>query len=93
VDVLVRDARLVDGRVVGLGIADGFYVEVTEHARALATYRTRSVIRLADLARAAGLASCHERVVDVLREHARPRWVLRAGRVVAESEEQSRIHR
>ena len=25
----------------------------------------------------------HERVVDVLREHARPRWVLRAGRVVA----------
>ena len=35
----------------------------------------------------------HERVVDVLREHARPRWVLRAGRVVAESEEHSQIHR
>jgi len=35
----------------------------------------------------------HERVVDVLREHARPRWVLRAGRVVAESEERSQIHR
>jgi cytosine deaminase len=35
----------------------------------------------------------HERVVDVLREHARPRWVLRAGRVVAESEERSEIHR
>ena len=34
----------------------------------------------------------HERVVDVLREHARPRWVLRAGRVVAESEERSEIH-
>ncbi|RYP84041.1 cytosine deaminase [Nocardioides guangzhouensis] len=26
-----------------------------------------------------------ERVVDLLREHARPRWVVRAGRVVAES--------
>ena len=35
----------------------------------------------------------HERVVDVLREHARPRWVVRQGRVVAESEEQSQIHR
>ncbi len=35
----------------------------------------------------------HERVVDVLREHARPRWVLRGGRVVAESEERSQIHR
>jgi cytosine deaminase len=35
----------------------------------------------------------HERVVDVLREHARPRWVLRRGRVVAESEERSQIHR
>ncbi len=29
-DVLVRNARLLDGRVVSLGIADGFYVEVTE---------------------------------------------------------------
>ena len=35
----------------------------------------------------------HERVVDVLREHARPRWVLRRGKVVAESEERSQIHR
>ena len=35
----------------------------------------------------------HERVVDVLREHARPRWVLRVGRIVAESEERSQIHR
>jgi cytosine deaminase len=35
----------------------------------------------------------HERVVDVLREHARPRWVLRRGTVVAESEERSQIHR
>jgi cytosine deaminase len=35
----------------------------------------------------------HERVVDVLSEHARPRWVLRGGRVVAESEERSAIHR
>jgi cytosine/creatinine deaminase len=35
----------------------------------------------------------HERLVDVLREHARPRWVLRRGRVVAESEEHSQIHR
>jgi cytosine deaminase len=34
-----------------------------------------------------------ERVVDVLREHARPRWVLRAGKVVAESEEHSQIVR
>lgn len=33
-----------------------------------------------------------ERLVDVLREHARPRWVVRAGRVVAESEVSSRIH-
>jgi cytosine deaminase len=35
----------------------------------------------------------HERVVDVLREHARPRWVLRRGRVVAESQETSTIRR
>jgi cytosine deaminase len=35
----------------------------------------------------------HERVVDVLREHARPRWVIRAGQVVAESEEHSQIVR
>jgi cytosine deaminase len=35
----------------------------------------------------------HERVVDVLREHARPRWVLRAGKVVAETEERSQIFR
>ena len=35
----------------------------------------------------------HERLVDVLRQHARPRWVLRRGRVVAESEEHSQIHR
>jgi cytosine deaminase len=34
-----------------------------------------------------------ERVVDLLREHAKPRWVLRGGRVVAESEERSQIHR
>jgi cytosine/creatinine deaminase len=34
-----------------------------------------------------------ERVVDLLREHARPRWVLRGGRLVAESEERSQIHR
>jgi cytosine deaminase len=34
-----------------------------------------------------------ERVVDLLREHARPRWVLRAGRLVAESEERAQIHR
>ena len=34
-----------------------------------------------------------ERLVDVLREHARPRWVIREGRVVAESEISSRIHR
>lgn len=34
-----------------------------------------------------------ERLVDVLREHAPPRWVLRAGRVVAESEVTSRILR
>ncbi len=34
-----------------------------------------------------------ERVVDVLREHARPRRVLRRGRVVAESEERSQIFR
>ena len=30
VDVLVRNARLLDGRVVSLGVADGLYVEVTE---------------------------------------------------------------
>ncbi len=30
VDVVVKNARLLDGRVVGLGIADGLYVEVTE---------------------------------------------------------------
>ena len=30
VDVVIRNARLVDGRVVSLGIADGLYVEVTE---------------------------------------------------------------
>ena len=29
-DLLVRNARLLDGRVVSLGIADGLYVEVTE---------------------------------------------------------------
>ena len=29
-DVVVRNARLLDGRVVSLGIADGLYVEVTE---------------------------------------------------------------
>ncbi len=34
-----------------------------------------------------------ERVVDVLREHDRPRWVLRGGRLVAQSEEQTQIHR
>jgi cytosine deaminase len=34
-----------------------------------------------------------ERVVDLLREHAKPRWVLRGGRVVAESEERSEIRR
>jgi cytosine deaminase len=34
-----------------------------------------------------------ERVVDLLREHARPRWVLRAGRLVAESEVSTKIHR
>ena len=40
----------------------------------------------------ADLCVYHERVVDVLREHARPRWVLRRGKV-AESEEHSQIHR
>ncbi|MEO6512388.1 MAG: hypothetical protein ABIO16_15430, partial [Nocardioides sp.] len=34
-----------------------------------------------------------ERVVDLLREHAKPRWVMRGGRVVAESEERSEIRR
>ena len=34
-----------------------------------------------------------DRLVDVLREHARPRWVVRRGRVVAESEISSRIMR
>ncbi len=34
-----------------------------------------------------------ERVVDLLREHALPRWVLRAGRLVAESEVSTKIHR
>jgi cytosine deaminase len=34
-----------------------------------------------------------ERLVDVLREHARPRWVVRRGRVVAESETSGRITR
>jgi cytosine deaminase len=34
-----------------------------------------------------------ERLVDVLREHARPRWVIREGHVVAESELSSRILR
>ena len=29
-DLLVRNARLLDGRVVSLGVADGLYVEVTE---------------------------------------------------------------
>lgn len=43
---------------------------------------------------AANLCVHHdERLVDVLREHAPPRWVLRAGRVVAESEVTSRILR
>lgn len=32
-----------------------------------------------------------ERVVDVLREHAPPRWVIRDGRVIAESEVVSRL--
>ena len=34
-----------------------------------------------------------ERVVDLLREHALPRWVVRAGRIVAESETTSRVLR
>ncbi|WP_067462188.1 amidohydrolase family protein [Actinomadura macra] len=34
-----------------------------------------------------------ERVVDLLREHERPRWVVREGRVIAESECTSRIVR
>jgi cytosine deaminase len=34
-----------------------------------------------------------ERVVDLLREHARPRWVVRQGRVVAESRSSTMIHR
>ncbi|QXJ25614.1 amidohydrolase family protein [Actinomadura graeca] len=34
-----------------------------------------------------------ERVVDVLREHARPRWVVRDGRVIAETERSSHIVR
>ncbi len=34
-----------------------------------------------------------ERVVDLLREHAAPRWVIRDGVVVAESEIRSMIHR
>ncbi|WP_166351435.1 amidohydrolase family protein [Phytoactinopolyspora limicola] len=43
---------------------------------------------------AANLCIHHsERLVDVLREHTRPRWVIRDGRVVAESEGHSRIHR
>jgi hypothetical protein len=29
----------------------------------------------------------------VLREHARPRWVLRGGKIVAETEERSQIFR
>lgn len=32
-----------------------------------------------------------ERVVDLLRQHARPRWVIRDGRVVAESETVTRL--
>ncbi len=34
-----------------------------------------------------------ERVVDLLREHAAPRWVMRGGRVVAESVQTTSIHR
>ena len=34
-----------------------------------------------------------ERVVDLLREHAAPRWVVRAGRVVAETETTARVLR
>jgi cytosine deaminase len=34
-----------------------------------------------------------ERVVDLLREHAAPRWVLRGGRVAAETETRTRLHR
>ena len=34
-----------------------------------------------------------ERVVDLLREHAPPRWVLRAGRLVADSEVSTHIDR
>jgi cytosine deaminase len=64
----------------------------------LVTGRAARVLGIADHGIAVGNRAdlCvhhHERVVDVLREHARPRWVLRAGRVVAESEEHSTIRR
>jgi len=64
----------------------------------LVTTRAARVLGLPDHAVAEGNRAdlcihSSERVVDLLREHARPRWVVRQGRVVAESAEQSTIHR
>jgi cytosine deaminase len=64
----------------------------------LVTTRAAEVLGVPDHAVAAGNRAdlcVHgaERVVDLLREHAKPRWVLRRGRLVAESEERSVIRR
>lgn len=64
----------------------------------LVTTRAATVLGVPDHAVAVGNRAdlcVHgpERVVDLLREHARPRYVVRGGRVVAESVETSTIHR
>ena len=64
----------------------------------LITTRAADVLGVADHAIAEGnpanlCVHADSRLRDVLTEHARPRWVVREGRVVAESETTTRLHR